>query len=77
MKQFNILATTKFLKQIRFLIKHRGYRTKAEAFRMVVSEAAQQVMAENKKVDFRGLLGIGLHKPLNPTPRFNSNDELW
>ncbi len=27
--------------------------------------------------DFRSWLGLGLRAPMNPTPRFKSDDDLW
>jgi|GEM_PF-1066475 len=76
-KQLNILTTPTFMKQVTLLMKRHGCRTKAEAIRKAVADAVRQIMAEDQKVNFQELLGIGLRTPLNPKPRFKSNDDLW
>ena len=38
------------------------------------TEAAGQTVREG---DFRSLLGIGTKGPMNPSPKFTNEDQLW
>jgi hypothetical protein len=50
--------------------KDRKATAKLEASRPAVRESLPQT-------DFRSLLGIGIKVPMNPKPRFTTEDELW
>lgn len=76
MRQININVTPEFEKDLQRLMRQRKCKTKTEAIRVAVHEAAQ---AETKK-DFSAFLklrGIGLVGPTNPNPRFKDEDDLW
>lgn len=76
MRQINLNVTPEFDRDLRLVMKQKGIATKSEAIRQSVHEAAARVGA-TVKCDFRSLLGLGLKSPLNPKPRFKSEDELW
>lgn len=75
MVQMNINLTQQFQRDLELYMKARGIKQKSEAVRQAVKEALEAV--ERKKYDFGRLLGIGLKAPLNPNPRFKSEDDLW
>ena len=77
MKQFNINITPEFNKNLKLLMKHRGIKEKAQAIRLAVQEVVEKILSENKQTDFRSWLGIGLKSPLNSSPRFKDEDDLW
>lgn len=76
MRQINLNVTPEFDRDLRLMMKQRGITSKSEAIRQSVHEAAARAGAA-VKCDFRALLGLGLKSPLNPKPRFQSEDELW
>lgn len=45
--------------------------------RVMHSEPATHTKSAQKTADFKSLRGLGLGVPLNPEPRFQSDDELW
>lgn len=77
MSQININVTPEFARDLSRYMKRKGIRQKTEAIRKAVCEAAEKVNASGKEGEFRNLLGIGLKAPLNPYPRFKTEDELW
>lgn len=76
MRQININVTPEFEKDLQRLMKLRKYRTQSEAIRTAVHEAAKPA-ARTKPGSLRQLLGAALKAPMNPKPRFQSEDDLW
>jgi hypothetical protein len=74
--QINLHVTPEFERALRRLMKLRGIASKSDAIRIAVKEAAERAIAAPRG-SFRSLLGIGLGAPLNPNPRFKSDDDLW
>lgn len=74
MKQLNIDIRPEFERELRQYMKQKGLKRKAEAVRQAVHEAVRE--NGKKEFDFRSLLGAGLTAPLNPNPRFKSDDDL-
>lgn len=77
MSQININVTPEFAKNLSRYMKKRGIRQKSEAIRKAVHEVAEKVETSTREGEFRNLLGIGLKAPVNPNPRFKTEDELW
>ena len=77
MSQININVTPEFSKDLNRYMKKKGIKQKTEAIRKAVHEVAEKVEASTKEGEFRHLLGIGLKAPVNPNPRFKTEDELW
>jgi Arc/MetJ-type ribon-helix-helix transcriptional regulator len=76
MKQININVTPEFERDLRRLMRFRKYKTQSEAIRTAVREASQP-RATAQYAPLRDLLGAALKAPLNPKPRFKSEDDLW
>ena len=77
MAQLNINVTPRFDRAMERLMRLRGIATKSEAVRVAVQEAADRAERESERYDFRRLVGLAKRSPLNPRPRFRSDDELW
>jgi hypothetical protein len=41
------------------------------------SKASQAAVPNSLATDFRSLLGIGTKVPMNPNPKFTTEDQLW
>jgi Arc/MetJ-type ribon-helix-helix transcriptional regulator len=76
MKQLNVNVTEDFEKDLRRVMKAGGYKTKSEAVRQAVRQAAARLHAK-KTYDFRSLIGVALGGKENPNPRFKTEDDLW
>lgn len=78
MAQFNMNLTPEFERDLKRIMKRRGFKHKADAVRAVVKEAAtEKKPVAAKDYDWGRLLGIGLGEGYNPNPRFKSDDDLW
>jgi Arc/MetJ-type ribon-helix-helix transcriptional regulator len=76
MKQLNVNVTDEFEKDLRRVMKAGGYKTKSEAVRQAVRQAAARAHGK-KAYDFRSLIGVALGGKENPNPRFKTEDDLW
>lgn len=76
MKQLSLNVTPEFERDLKLFMKRKGIKRKADAIRAAVREIVDRE-AQRSNCDFHDLLGIGLKAPLNPNPRFKTEDELW
>jgi hypothetical protein len=76
MKQLNLNVTPEFERDLRHFMKKKRIAKKSDAIRRALHEAAARTQA-NTDFDFRSWIGLALKAPLNPKPRFKSEDELW
>lgn len=76
MSQINLHTTPAFERALAKLMKLRGLRSKSEAIRAAVEEAAQRA-ARRPSADFREWIGLGKTAADGPAPRFSSDDDLW
>ncbi len=76
MRQLNLNVTPEFERDLQRLMKRKGIASKSDAIRRAVHDAAAK-SAPGRATDFRSWLGLGLRQPLNPNPRFRSEDDLW
>lgn len=77
MTQLNIHMTPEFEKRLAQLMRLRGLKTKSEAVRVAVAEAVGRAIEDSEAADFGAWRGAALRAPLNPRPRFQSDDDLW
>jgi Arc/MetJ-type ribon-helix-helix transcriptional regulator len=77
MAQINLHVTREFEQALGRLVRLRGLRSKSEAIRSAVLEALERETERGGTTDFREWLGAARAAPLNPRPRFRSEDELW
>lgn len=77
MSQLNINLTADFSRALERLMRARGLRSKSEAVRLAVAEAAERATHASKRKDFKDLVGLCCQAPLNPHPRFAGDDDLW
>lgn len=78
MGQLNIHLNERFEKAILRLMKLRGLKTKSETVRTAVEEALERAEKRSRQGEnYREWLGLGIGAPLNPSPRFQSDDDLW
>ena len=76
MRQLNLNVTEEFERDLRRFMRQKGITKQSEAIRQAVREAAAKGDAASS-ADYRSWLGLGLKSPLNPKPRFRSEDDLW
>jgi hypothetical protein len=76
MKQLNLNVTPEFDRDLRRFMKQKGIARKSDAIRQALHEAVTRATASGS-CDYRSWLGLGLKAPLNPKPRFRSEDDLW
>jgi hypothetical protein len=76
MKQLNLNVTPEFERDLKLFMKRKGIKRKSDAIRIALRELVERA-APQADCDFHSLLGIGLKAPLNPNPRFKTEDELW
>lgn len=76
MQQLNIRLSAASEAELRELMRRRGLRSKSEAIRLAVAEALART-ADAPAPDFRSWIGLARRLPLNPSPRFASDDDLW
>jgi hypothetical protein len=76
MRQLNLNVTEEFERDLRRYMRQKGITKQSEAIRQAVREAVAKASAASHS-DFRSWLGLGLKAPLNPKPRFRSEDDLW
>ena len=76
MKQLSMVVTDEFEKDLRILLKNRRFTTKTEAIKTVVHEASA-ASSSKRSAEFPSWLGIGLKAPLNTSPKFSSDEEIW
>ncbi len=69
--------TPEFARDLRKHMKERGISQKPAAIRAAVREALERQPEGPRAADFNGWVGLGNQAPLNPSPRFPSEDKLW
>jgi Arc/MetJ-type ribon-helix-helix transcriptional regulator len=77
MPQLNLHLTPEFEEALEDLMKLRQVRTKSEAVRLAVLEAADRERRRRTPADFSSWLGLGRKAPENPKPKFRSDADLW
>lgn len=75
MGQLSIKVTPEFERELRQYMKQKGLKRKSDAVRQAVHEAVGR--KGKGEYDFSKWLGAGLKAPLNPNPRFKTEDDLW
>lgn len=76
MRQLNLNVTEEFERDLRRFMRQKGITKQSEAIRQAVRDAVAKASADSHS-DYRFWLGLGLKAPLNPKPRFRSEDDLW
>jgi len=76
MKQLNLNVTQDFERDLRRFMKKKGITRKSDAIRRALHEAAARSQGPSD-FDFHSWIGLALKAPLNPKPRFKSEDDLW
>ena len=77
MAQINLHTTPEFEAALIRLMKRRALRSRSEAIRVAVQEAAERADASLPRSDFRRWIGASLTGTENPAPRFATDDDLW
>jgi metal-responsive CopG/Arc/MetJ family transcriptional regulator len=78
MPQINLNSTPELARDLKRLMRERGFRTKSEAIRAAVREAVTRLEREPRSgFSFRSLIGAANLVPANPHPRFQSDGDLW
>jgi Arc/MetJ-type ribon-helix-helix transcriptional regulator len=76
MKQFNVVMTPEFDRDLKSVMKSRRLPNKSAALRAAVHEMAARD-ALRSEFSFRQLLGAGLKAPLSRKKRYLTEDDLW
>ncbi|GMU56976.1 MAG: hypothetical protein AMXMBFR33_61220 [Candidatus Xenobia bacterium] len=74
MPQLNLQLTPEFEDKLRRFMQARRIKTKSEAIRVAVEESLER-SCEAFRFDWAQLRGRGLG--VNPSPRFQCDDDLW
>ncbi len=77
MAQLNLNVTPEFASALERFMRLRNFHTKSEAIRAAVEEGLERAARPRSPATFRSLRGLGLAAPLNPEPRFPTDDSLW
>lgn len=77
MAQLNVHVTPEFEEALMRLVRLRKLGSKSEAVRVAVRETLERETQRAGTPDFRSWIGAALRAPLNPKPRFRSDDDLW
>lgn len=77
MAQLNVHITPEFDEALRRFMRLRGLENKSEAVRLAVWEGLERAEAGGRACDFGEWLGAAVEAPVNPRPRFSSDDDLW
>lgn len=77
MAQLNMNTTSQFEETLARFMRLRGIRTKSEAIRVAVREGLELAVRTEGHTHFTSWLGAGNGGPLNPSPRFHSDHDLW
>lgn len=77
MNQINLQVTADFEKSLSILQKHRHIKSKSEAIRVAVIEAAQKALAGKKTTDFHSWIGLALKTAPRSLPKLSDEDALW
>lgn len=77
MPQLNVHLTPEFEEALAEYMRIRRVRTKSDAVRLAVREAVEREHRQRSAPDFSRWLGLARQAPENPTPRFQSDDDLW
>jgi len=77
MNQLNIRVTHSFEAALEELMRRRGLKSKSQAVRLAIAEALEREAGIRETPDFRSWIGLALVGPVNPAPRFTSDDDLW
>jgi hypothetical protein len=75
MRQLNLQVSPEFEADLQQLMKKRKLSTKSKAIRLAVREAVTKLQSED--FSFEQYIGAALKAPLNPRPKFKSDDDLW
>ena len=76
MRQLNLNVTEEFERDLRRFMRQKGITKQSDAIRQALHEAVRKSSPASHS-DYRSWLGLGLKAPLNPKPRFSSEDDLW
>jgi Arc/MetJ-type ribon-helix-helix transcriptional regulator len=77
MSQMNIHLTREFEQTLAEFMRLRQFKTKSDAIRAAVQEAVERERRRREPPDFSRWVGLGNQEPVNPAPRFLSDDDLW
>ncbi len=77
MAQINLHVPLAFEKALVRFMRLRGIRTKSEAIRLAVQEGLDRACRRSANINFGTWIGLAKRVPLNPSPRFKSDDDLW
>jgi Arc/MetJ-type ribon-helix-helix transcriptional regulator len=77
MAQLNVHVTPEFEEALARLVRLRKLASKSEAVRVAVRETLERETQRAGGPDFRSWIGAARKVPLNPRPRFRSDDDLW
>jgi hypothetical protein len=76
MSQLNIHVTPAFDRALRRFMRARGIKTKSEAVRAAVEEAARSTEGE-RKIPLETLLGAAARYPQAPRDQWLTDEQLW
>ncbi len=75
MTQLNINMTPEFEALLKQYMEMNNIQHKSVAIRKAVEQAVNN--PSDKKTAFHELMGAAQKAPLNPHPKFNSDDDIW
>lgn len=77
MTQLNVNMTPEFEAALSRFMRMRGIRKKSDAIRIAIAEGVERGAGRAGECRFSDWLGAANREPLNPSPRFPTDDEIW
>jgi hypothetical protein len=77
MGQHSVELTPELEEDLHRLMRLRGACSESEALLLAVREALERGSTEAMTQDFSAWIGLAKAVPVNPRPRFPSDDDLW
>jgi hypothetical protein len=77
MTQLNVNMTPEFEAALSRFMRMRGIRRKSDAIRIAIAEGVERGTGRPVECRFSDWLGAATREPLNQSPRFRSDDEIW
>ena len=80
LKKKRALGIHSDMKNVEFVTDQKGHQKVVldfEEYLRLKQAAGQKLQNQKKRFDFHSLHGLALKAPLNPNPRFKTEDDLW
>ena len=77
MGQLTIPTDAAFETALARFMRQRGLSTVGDALRVAIEEGVARTENGTPPFDYRNWIGMARREPVNPSPQFRSDDDLW